>query len=196
MNRMAKQTWPVVLASASPRRQELLKSLVPEFTVDPARLDEDALTDPDPWVTAQRLAREKALAVFERHPDSLVIAGDTVVALQEGEQYTQFSKPVDSDDARRMLTALMGRSHIVITGIALRWSGGLICQTESTTVHLRHVTDKEMDDYIATGEPIDKAGGYGIQGGAGPFITKLEGSYSNVVGLPLEALKEALKEVR
>ncbi|HRJ26064.1 MAG TPA: Maf family protein [Fimbriimonadaceae bacterium] len=188
--------WPVVLASSSPRRQELLKQRIAEFTIDPAEIDEDALTDADPWITAQRLAREKALTVFERHPGSLVIAGDTVVALASPLGYEQFAKPVDVDDARRMLSQLAGRTHLVITGLALRYPNGLIAKTLTTKVTLRPIQEAEAETYIATGEPMDKAGGYGIQGGAGAFIEKIEGSYTNVVGMPLEALDEALRDLR
>lgn len=188
--------WPVVLASSSPRRQELLKQRIAEFTIDPAEIDEDALTDADPWITAQRLAREKALTVFERHPGSLVIAGDTVVALASPSGYEQFAKPADVDDARRMLSQLAGRTHLVITGLALRYPNGLIAKTLTTKVTLRPIQEAEAETYIATGEPMDKAGGYGIQGGAGAFIEKIEGSYTNVVGMPLEALDEALRDLR
>ncbi|HRF58608.1 MAG TPA: Maf family protein [Fimbriimonadaceae bacterium] len=194
---MIRLRYPVVLASASPRRQELLRRFVPEFEVVPAHLDEDALTCEDPAQTACRLAREKALAVFESHPDSLVIAGDTVVALPQPDgSFVQLSKPIDASDAIRMLSILSGRSHWVITGLALRWPAGFSCEAEQTQVFFRKLDPAEVEAYVETGEPMDKAGGYGIQAGASPFIDRIEGSWSNVVGLPLERLEEALKGVR
>lgn len=184
--------WPVVLASASPRRQDLLRELVPEFTVDPAHIDEDSMTDPNPWVTAQRLAREKSLAVFERHPGALVIGGDTVVALPEGESWLQLAKPVDAEDACRTLGLLSGRTHLVITGVCLAHPGGMSAFTETTNVTFKPMSPAEIEDYVATGEPMDKAGAYGFQGGARPFVEKIEGSVTNVIGLPMEKLEEAL----
>lgn len=184
--------YPVVLASQSPRRQELLKALVPEFTIDVPDVDEDALTLNDPAQTAQRLAKEKALVVFERHPDSLVIAGDTVVCLDN----TQLAKPVDQADACRMLGLLSGRTHTVITGLALRWPGGLIAITDSTEVTFRTLSASEIEEYVATGEPMDKAGAYGIQAGGGTFIESVKGSVNNVIGLPTEKLQEALQQVK
>ncbi len=188
--------FPVVLASASPRRKELLATLVPEFTVDPAHLDEDALTVQDPWQTAQTLAREKALLVFERNPESLVIAGDTVVALPQGEGFLQLSKPVDVPDAERMIALLSGQTHLVITGIALRWPNGLSLFTDQTKVTFKKLTSEQIAAYVATGEPMDKAGAYGIQGMAATLVDRIEGSVNNVVGLPTERLAEALREVK
>lgn len=188
--------YPVVLASASPRRQELLRSLVPLFDVVPADLDEDALTDADPWVTAQRLAREKCLAVFASHPESLVIGGDTVVALPLGDDWVQLTKPVDVEDAVRILSSLQGATHTVITGVCLRWPKGMVAFTESSKVTFRSVSEAEIRAYIATGDPMDKAGAYGLQGGAKDFIAKVEGSVTNVIGLPMERLEEALREVK
>lgn len=181
-----------MLASASPRRARLLRELVPDFTVDPAEVDEDALTTDDPATTAQRLAREKALAVSARHPESLVIAGDTVVAFEEDGAWTQLAKPADSADAFRMLSLLAGRDHLVITGVCLRWPAGLSSFTERSTVTFRSLTDDEIMAYVATGEPLDKAGAYGLQDSTHDFIARVEGSVTNVIGLPMERLKEAL----
>ncbi len=188
--------WPVVLASASPRRQELLRTLIAEFTVVPADLDEDALTTGDPFETAQRLSREKALSVADRHPESLVIGGDTVVALPLETGWTQLTKPVDVPDAIAILSQLSGRTHHVITGVCLRWPGGISSFTEKSLVTFRSLTVPEMEAYIATGEPMDKAGAYGLQGGAKGFVERIEGSVSNVIGLPMERLGEALKSLR
>ncbi len=190
-----KLPWPVVLASASPRRQELLKRIVPEFTVDAADLDEEALTDCDPWVTAQKLAREKALVVRERHENSLVIAGDTVVALPEGEGWVQLAKPLNSDHAQQMLAQLSGETHTVITGVALASPGGFSAFTEASKVTFRQLASDEIARYVATGEPMDKAGSYGLQGMAKNFIAQVEGSVTCVIGLPMERLEEALRSL-
>lgn len=200
--------YPVVLASASPRRQELLRRLVAEFAVDPAHLDEEAHTVEDPWHTAQHLAREKALAVFARHPECLVIAGDTVVALPDREPsparpeewslatYEQLAKPADPADAQSMLAKLSGRTHAVVTGIALRWPKGFHAFAETSWVTFADLSPETIGAYVAGGEPMDKAGSYGIQGMAGGFVARLEGSLENVVGLPVEPLEEALRQVR
>lgn len=190
-----KLPWPVVLASASPRRQELLKQIVPEFLVDAADLDEEALTDADPWVTAQKLAREKALAVRARHEDALVIAGDTVVALPDGEGWVQLAKPDDSAHAEQMLAQLSGRTHTVITGVALASPGAFSAFTEASKVTFRQLTAEEISKYVATGEPLDKAGSYGLQGMAKNFIAQVEGSVTCVIGLPMERLEEALRSL-
>lgn len=184
---------PVILASASPRREELLRTLVPTFSVVPADLDESAFADPDPWITARNLAREKAMRVFESHPESLVIAGDTVVAVEEPGGWVQLAKPADAAENSAFLRQLSGRKHAVITGLAIRWPGGLSAQTETTEVRFRDLTDAEINAYVATGEGLDKAGGYAIQGGAQAFVAEVRGSTSNVVGLPLELLEEALR---
>lgn len=187
--------YPVVLASASPRRKELLARIVSEFIVDAAHLDEDALTQPDPYVTVQALAREKAMAVFERHPESLVIAGDTVVALPQGEGYMQLSKPTDPEDAVRMLTLLSGQTHVVVTGVALRWPKGLSVFTSASKVTFNQLSEDQIAAYVATGDPMDKAGAYGIQSMRGGFLAKLEGSLEGVMGLPVDDLELALRDV-
>ncbi|MGV3618018.1 MAG: Maf family protein [Fimbriimonas sp.] len=186
---------PIVLASASPRRKELLREIVPDFEVVVAPVDEEALTVPDPWETAERLALAKARAAFALRPEALVIGGDTVVAYQppSEEGYVQLAKPADAADAIRMLRALAGREHIVATGIALISADGESTFVETTKVRFRPLGDDEIANYVATEEPLDKAGAYGLQGGAAAFVEDLEGSRSNVIGLPLEALRERLE---
>ena len=187
---------PVVLASASPRRQELLKELVDTFEIDSADLDEDALTVSDPWETAKGLALAKAKAVSLRHPGKLVIGGDTVVAFEsEAGQFTQLAKPTDVADAQSMLGQLAGRSHVVITGLALARDGEGAADAATTQVRFRELSDAEIAKYVATGEPMDKAGAYAIQGGAAGFVVSVEGSISNVIGLALELLREMLDTV-
>lgn len=192
---MISKNFSVILASASPRRQDLLKELISEFQVVTAGIDEDALTDPDPFVTAQRLAKEKVFAVYAQYPDSLVIGGDTVVALPTKDGWQQLSKPVDEADAARILSELSGKTHTVITGICMKWPNGFHAFTESSEVTFKPMSREEIQAYIATGEPMDKAGAYGLQGGARPFISEVKGSINNVIGLPTERLKEALREI-
>ena len=187
--------YPVVLASGSPRRKELLASLLGSFEVVPSSVDEDALVDPDPWVTAQRLAREKALDVSSRYPEALVIAGDTVVALPDRDGWRQLAKPVDTDDACAMLRELAGRTHTVITGVCLVWPDGMSAFMESSKVTFRKLSDDEISAYVTTGSPMDKAGAYGLQDESQSFIVKVEGPVDNVIGLPREKLKEALLSV-
>lgn len=186
----------MVLASASPRRRELLKELVPEFEVVPADVDEDALTRLDPWVTARELAMAKARVVARLRPEALVIGSDTVVAVDSGLEYpVQLAKPRDEEDAMRMLRLLSGRQHMVITGVAL--VRGLIeeVSADTTRVSFRELTEGEIRTYVGTGEPMDKAGAYAIQGGAAAFVERTEGSISNVIGLPLELLAKMFADV-
>lgn len=184
---------PIVLASASPRRRELLREIVPEFEVLVAPVDEEAMTVPDPWETAERLALAKARGVAALRPGARVIGGDTVVAYSPAEgSYVQLAKPQDDADAVRMLRALAGREHVVVTGVAIISPEGETTFTETTTVVFHPLSDAEILDYVATGEAVDKAGAYGIQGRAKAFVARLEGSWSNVVGLPMEKLALAL----
>ncbi len=181
----------VVLASGSPRRRELLAKLISDFEVLVVEVDEEALTLDDPFETAERLAVAKAKAVAPLRPEALIIGGDTVVALN-GEQ---FAKPKDAADAFRMLRALSGQTHVVATGICLVTPKSVQSFHDKTFVTFRELTDEEIAGYVATGEPMDKAGAYAIQGGAAGFVVSRKGSESNVIGLPLEALSEPLKEL-
>lgn len=192
---MHKLPWPVILASASPRRQELLKSLISEFKIEASNVDEDALGDPDPWVTAQKLAKEKAVSVYDKNPESFVIGGDTVVAFEGENGWEQLAKPVDQADAVRMLSLLAGRTHTVITGVCLVWPGGLSSFTEASQVTFKKVTKEQIEKYVAGGEPMDKAGAYGLQGEAKGFVESVRGSVNNVIGLPTERLEEALRSI-
>lgn len=187
--------YPVVLASASPRRQELLKQLFSEFEVIPADLDEEALTVKDPWETAKRLALAKAKAVAAQKPNALVIGSDTVVALPSFESTIQLAKPSDARNAVRMLTALSGKSHWVITGVALVSPDFEVVESDETSVTFRDLELPEIEEYVATGEPVDKAGAYAIQGGAAGFVANTTGSLSNVIGLPLEQVQRMLKNL-
>ncbi len=188
--------YPVVLASASPRRRELLSQLGIEFKVVPADIDEDNLTVDDPDQTARRLAREKALHVFAQNPESLVIGADTVVSIDNDGGTVQLAKPTDEPDAGRILSILSGRTHVVTTGVCIKWPGGMNVFAERSEVTFRKLEENEIAEYIATGEPMDKAGAYGLQGKAKGFVAAIRGNHDNVIGLPMDALREALREIR
>ena len=180
----------LILASGSPRRKELLGLLGFPFTVCPADIDETMDPAQAPFDEVARLSRQKALAV-PREKDDLVVAADTIVVC-EGKV---LGKPHSAEEARKMLTLLSGRDHQVMTGCTvLRRSLGETF-TEVTDLHFRHLSPKEIDRYIATGEPMDKAGAYGIQGGAALFCERMVGDYYNVMGLPVCRLGQALREI-
>jgi len=183
---------PVVLASQSPRRRELLRRLIDVYDVAVSDVDEDALTLPDPFETARSLALAKARAVFRLRPEALVIGGDTVVAFPGDEGWRQLAKPVDAEDAVRMLSTLAGRTHTVATGVALVWPGGELAEVETSQVRFRDLDEAEIRAYVATGEPMDKAGAYGLQGIGADFVAEVVGSRTNVIGLPLERLESML----
>ncbi len=186
----------LVLASASPRRQELLRNAGIIFEVQPAHIPEEPLTGESAKDCAERLAREKALAVARQRPDlcpnDCVLGADTVVVV-DGEI---LGKPSDAADAARMLRQLSGREHQVITGVCLVVSGQWSVGSETTLVTVSEITDEEIADYIASGEPMDKAGAYAIQGIASRWIPRIEGDYSNVVGLPVALAWRMLRERR
>ncbi len=171
----------LVLASKSPRRAELLEAAGIPFTVRTADTDETPLEGEDPSEYVVRVARGKALAVECGH-EELILAADTTVVLDS----EILGKPADSDDAVRMLNALQGRRHEVMTGICLRRGSETVTDFASTSVWFAAMSGEEIQEYVSSGEPLDKAGAYGIQGLASRFIERIEGSYSNVVGLPVE----------
>jgi septum formation protein len=181
---------PIVLASRSPRRAALLKQIGLEFSIIPAAVDEPAGLG-GPGTVAERLALAKARAVADSLERGLVIGADTVVTL-DGDI---LGKPADSDDARMMLIRLSGRSHLVVTGVAVvdAGTGRSIVEHEESRVWFRTLDSDEIDAYVASGEPADKAGAYGIQGLGAVMVEKIEGCYFNVVGLPLRRLAGILK---
>jgi septum formation protein len=182
----------LILASASPRRQELLREAGYAFLVSPADIDE---TDHPPGLppggVALYLARQKADAVAARFPDDVVLAADTVVSLHG----QALSKPDDAADARRMLSGLSGTTHAVLTGVAIahRARGHSSSRLVSSDVQMRRLIPAEIDAYVAGGQWQGKAGGYGIQD-HDPFVTRITGSLSNIVGLPMEDAREMLRE--
>ncbi|MGP0017133.1 MAG: Maf family protein [Candidatus Sulfotelmatobacter sp.] len=221
----------LVLASASPRRQELLRNAGISFVVQAADIDETPLAGEGARECAERLAREKALAVWRTRPGDVVLGADTIVVVDE----VILGKPVDAEDAGRMLRMLSGRVHRVITGVAVASGQGSVvsktvetvsvlpfpvsCKTppldsasrssyeilrtenrelrtssETTLVTMSELSDTEIREYVATGEPMDKAGAYAIQGRASRWIPRIEGDYSNVVGLPVALVYRMLRE--
>ena len=187
--------WPGVWGSAPPRRREILSRIVGEFAVDSPDIDEDALTRPDPVRTALDLACMKAKVVAERHPEAIVIGGDTVVAVPDGEGFIQLAKPNDRDDAIRMLTMLSGREHLVITGVCLIWPQGLTRFHVTSGVTFKSLTHAEIEAYVDAGESMDKAGAYAAQGKAAEIIAAVDGSMTNVIGLPEDELRAQLWEI-
>ncbi len=191
---------PIILASTSPRRRELLRQLSLEFRVVPAQVDE-TFRAKSPTETALELARHKAAAVARQYPDHLVIAADTVVVYQS----QLLGKPRDYADAYRMLRLLAGDWHEVITGLVfqLQEIDFLSSKVELTRVHFKPLTDEEIEAYLAEGTALDKAGAYAIQGSFGLYVDRIEGCYYNVVGLPLarfgdlyKAAERALADLR
>jgi len=182
----------LILASSSPRRRELLTEAGIAFTVESIPIDESHRPVESPTAFTQRLAREKAEAVFAHHPQATVLGADTIVVCDA----EILGKPVDAQDATRMLRLLSNREHQVITGVAIITPQGTRTQADTTTVTMRKISEEEIQSYIATGEPMDKAGAYAIQGGAAPFITSIEGDYTNVVGLPIALVKQMLSIVK
>ena len=193
----------LVLASASQRRHQLLRNAGIPFEVQPADIDETPLAGESPRDCAQRLAREKALAVAEGHPHQCVLGADTIVVIDE----TILGKPRDENDAASMLRLLAGRTHAVITGVSLvlrtaaanaeplrTGNRELRTASETTLVTMCDLSDAEIREYIATGEPMDKAGAYAIQGLASRWIPRIEGDYSNVVGLPVARVHRMLRD--
>ena len=180
----------VILASQSPRRKELLGLFHIPFTVRVADVDETLIPGAAAEAEVARLSRLKALAV-ERGADDVVIAADTIVVC-DGKI---LGKPKSADDAKAMLRLLSGRDHQVMSGMTVLRGDIATVVTEITNLHFRHLSEKEIEDYVASGEPMDKAGAYGIQGGAALFCQKLNGDYYNVVGLPVCRLAEILKEM-
>jgi septum formation protein len=183
----------IILASASPRRAELLESAGIRFDVVPGHIDETPLPDEPPVEHVLRLAREKALEVARRESGRYFIGADTIVVCDD----EIMGKPQGDADATRMLRQLAGRSHQVITGFAVydQTAERLITSAVSTEVVFTELSDAEIAAYVATGCPLDKAGAYAIQGGAAYMVARINGSYTNVVGLPLCEVVGVLREL-
>ena len=180
----------LVLASGSPRRRELLEGLGLSFVVEPANIDEAQWEGEPPADYVKRMAREKAAATAARLPQEgcVILASDTSVVYGE----KTLGKPVDSEDARATLRLLSGKTHQVLTAVCLRTAQAQDIELVTTAVSFAPLSDVTIESYLETDEPWDKAGSYGIQGLAGAFVTRIEGSYSNVVGLPLAETRAML----
>jgi septum formation protein len=189
----------IVLASASPRRQKLLRTAGIPFIVQPADINETPRAGESPNACAERLAQEKALAVAQSHPQDHVLGADTIVVIDN----QILGKPCGDADAERMLRLLSGRTHSVITGVCVvepvtsgQGSGAnrITTTSETTLVTFCEMSKDEIHDYVATREPMDKAGAYAIQGIASRWIPRIEGDYSNVVGLPVALVYRILRD--
>lgn len=180
----------IVLASGSPRRQELLRRIgMTDFDVRVPETEETYPAGLSPRATVEFISREKSDAAAALcTPDEIVITADTMVFLDEA----RLGKPADEADALRMLTALQGRQHTVCTGVTVRQGDDILTESESTAVYFRPATEAELRGYIRTGEPMDKAGAYGIQGMGALLVERLEGDFFNVMGLPVLRLSRML----
>lgn len=187
---MIQPVLPLILASGSPRRRELLDLMGLTYTVETPDVDESFSGRPSE--TVMEISRRKAAAVAARHSDSIIIAADTLVFADGA-----LGKPHTPERAKEMLRSLAGNWHHVYTGITVinTRSGRILRNADKTRVHLVPMTEQEIDAYVATGEPLDKAGAYGIQGMGGMFVDRIDGSYSNVVGLPMSMLRIMLAQV-
>ena len=180
----------VILASASPRRKELLKKIFDVFEIIPSEVEETYPEKIEVNEIPVYLADKKATSVFIENPDALVIASDTVVLLDD----MILGKPSDKNDAFFMLSMLSGKQHKVVTGVAVIYRNMKITMNVETAVNFYELSKREILEYIETGEPMDKAGAYGIQGYGAKFVKSIIGDYNNVVGLPVSALYQTLKE--
>jgi septum formation protein len=181
----------VILASQSPRRRELLTLVGIAHEVRPADIDETYLAGEKPAPHAERLARGKCAVIAEREPDALVIGSDTIVVV-DGDV---LGKPADEGDAAHMLRRLSGRTHIVVTAVAVAWRGETRSAVEEVNVTFHSLSDDDIAAYIATREPMDKAGAYGIQGFGATIVERVDGDYFAVMGLPLQLLVRVLREL-
>ncbi len=183
-----KRNIKIILASASPRRQELLKLIFDDFEIIPADVDESINEKTEIDLRPEKIAQRKALHIAKTHPDSLVIGCDTAVIADD----TMLGKPKDEAEARKMLKQLSGRAHKVITGNCLVFNNKIKTFSVTTEVEFYKLRDEEIDDYLATDDWRDKAGAYGIQGKAGLFVKQIKGDYNNVVGLPCAELNRQI----
>jgi septum formation protein len=181
----------VILASQSPRRRQLLTMIGIAHTVVPPDIDETYPAGEQPAAHAERLAREKAAAIALRCPDTVVIGADTIVVIDS----RVLGKPRDIEDAARMLRELSGRTHVVHTGVAVSRGGRMVSDVASVAVTFRALTHADITAYVATGEPMDKAGAYGVQGYGSTIVDHIDGDYFAVMGLALNTLVRLLQRV-
>jgi len=181
----------VILASASPRRRELLDLVGIAYDVEPADIDETYGDGEEAAAHAERLAREKGATIAARNPDAVVIAADTIVVIDG----LVLGKPRDEADAARMLSMLGGQTHVVLTAVAVMYRGHVRSGVESVLVTFRALDRERIGAYIATSEPMDKAGAYGIQGFGATLVERIDGDYFAVMGLPLARMVDLLREI-
>jgi len=181
---------PVILASQSPRRIELLKTVIKNFRIVPSKIDEICDTGLSPEENAILLGRKKATWVAKEHPHNLVIGADTMVVLEN----KIIGKPADAENARQILRQLSGQEHKVITGVAVVHSK-IFSAASISHVRIKTLTPHEINSYVESGEPMDKAGAYAIQGEGSFLIESYSGSYSNIIGLPMGLLKDLLQKL-
>ena len=181
----------LILASASPRRADLLRSAGIPFEAHPVDVDETFHAGEKPEQAVARLAEAKARRCSSNYPEDVVLGADTTVVVDD----EALGKPADAADAIRMLKLLSGRTHEVLTGVCLSWQGRHLVRVEATRVQMAQLTEADVAWYVASGEPLDKAGGYAIQGLASRFVERIEGSYANVVGLPVARVYQLLGEL-
>ena len=186
-----KSSKKIILASGSPRRKELLKKAGIKFNISVSNFNENIKENLSPHSLVKKLSLEKAKTVFENYRDAIIIGADTIVVC-DGKI---LGKPKDKKDAKKILKFLSSKTHIIITGFTIINEGEIITKSEETKVTMRKITQEEIEAYIKTGEPFDKAGAYAIQGIASKFIEKVEGDYSNAVGLPVKSVLEELKNL-
>lgn len=184
----------IILASTSPRRKQLLEQIGVEFTVEQTYFDEDVLLALPPNELVQAFARGKATDVALRFPEAIVIGADTMVVSKNG----LMGKPKNEEEAREALRMLRGKSNEVMTGLAVmcKATGQEFVLMSSATVYMTDISDEEIDEYIASGEPMDKAGSYAVQDRGARFIERVDGDYSAVVGLPVSRVWRLLKEIK
>ena len=182
----------IILASASPRRKELLGKIGLEFEVEPSNYAEDTHSELEPHELAEKVSLEKAQAIANKHKNAIVIAADTFIVLGT----KMLGKPKTEVEAKRMLRAISGKPHLVITGFTIIDTdiNKVLSRVVETKVYIRRLTSNEINAYVESKEPLDKAGAYAIQGLGSVIVEKIEGDYFNVMGLPLSALTESLKD--
>ncbi|QRN86104.1 septum formation inhibitor Maf [Clostridia bacterium] len=180
----------LILASASPRRKEILSSMGYQFQVEPSNIEERQNPELPPKEIAADLARQKAVDISKKYPNEIVLGADTIVVLDD----KVLGKPKDEDDAFCMLQSLRGREHQVITGVALVKNEKIHCFSVTTKVWMMDASDEQLKAYVRTKEPLDKAGSYGIQGKGALLVEKIEGDYFNVVGLPIQKIAHVLSQ--
>lgn len=183
--------YNIILASESPRRKELFNTLEIPYTVQPSGVDEELEGVYTPAETAIAIADLKATAISAQHPEAIIIAADTTVWINN----ENLAKPVDVEEAKEFMRKLSGNVHEVITGVTILGPNVSVAFAESTSVKFYELSEEEISAYIATGDPMDKAGGYGIQTMGGLFVEKIEGDYQNVVGLPISRLYRTLMKL-